>query len=565
MDCIYIIKRFVDEKLNGNIEALQTFDLNNLKFDKVYGKAAGAPMFDPDDTIIARAIYNVVFQNAWKNLSMENCGEGKLRGDTMNSFATLFSYTWDDKFTPRWNPNEELSLKRLEFNKTCFTIGNMMVLPDRRIGKWSINKYRGCHDEWHDYMDRSLEGLRKVLLNLPNKDEDLADLVELNKDDFNPYFGEEGWHKFIINNMLEDYVDEHFLPVIKSKGYTYWRIIYTNRERYFKECNRYIDDSTNIIMSRGKRIIEKLKQIMRESADKENSMEILHNTKEIDNVWILVCDTERYDIHTMFRNDGYCLWNQRRDFKVGDVVYIYEKKPVSKIVYKTIVEAVNVKPEMSYEDFYTRGYNKDYAMKLKFISHNQSNRLQYTELNNTFGLSGMKLLGIPYISDKEFIDFAENVFAGKVEDIAAPPTLEELYEPLEDGTMLEHIKHKMDACKIRDSHLAKQLGIGTSSVSNARNGIGIKTENVLRILYSLGFYFIEVNTDNVPIETNKIAEVVKNKIVASNMRTTDIASLCNASLSVISHFKNDGVLPKMEVFEKLLEIFSIKVEYNRYE
>lgn len=62
MDCIDIIKCFVTEKLNGDIEALLTFDLNTLKFDKVYGKASGASMFDPDNTIIARAIYNVVFK-----------------------------------------------------------------------------------------------------------------------------------------------------------------------------------------------------------------------------------------------------------------------------------------------------------------------------------------------------------------------------------------------------------------------------------------------------------------------------------------------------------------------
>ncbi|MBQ0072889.1 MAG: helix-turn-helix transcriptional regulator [Prevotella sp.] len=528
----------------------------------MYGKAPGASKFDPDDTIIARAIYSVVFKDAWKNLCMENCGEGKLRGDTINSFATLFSYTWDDKFTPRWNPDEGLSQKRLEYNKTCFTIGNMMVLPDRRIGDWSINKYRGCHDEWHDYMDRSLEGIRKVLLDLPNKDEDLADLVELNKDDFKPYFGEEGWRKFIINNMLEDYVDENYLPVIKTKGYTYWRIIYTNKERFFKECNRYIDDSTNIIMSRGKRMIEILKQKIIESTNKESNMEVLKNKEEIESVWILVCDTKRYDIHTMFKEDGYCLWNQRKDFQVGDIVYIYEKKPVSKIVYKTIVEAVNVKPKMTYEGFYSRGYNKDHAIKLKLLSHNKGNRLQYNELHDTFGFTGMKLLGIPHVKDQKFIDFAEDVFAGNVEDIPAPPTLEELYEPMDNGTMLEHIKHKMDACKIRDSHLAKQLGISSSSISTARNGIGIKTENVLRILDSLGFYFVEANTDNTPIETNMIEDVVREKITTSNMRPTDIASLCSASLSVISRFKNGGVLPKMEVFEKLLDIYNIKVAYK---
>ena len=123
---------------------------------------------------------------------MENCGEGKLRGDTINSSATFFSYPWDDKFTPKWNPPTELSEKIAGFQKTFHTIGNMMVLPEKRIGEWSINKHRGCHDEWHDYMDRFLDALHKVLTNAADLDEDLKDLVELNTSDFEPFYGENG-------------------------------------------------------------------------------------------------------------------------------------------------------------------------------------------------------------------------------------------------------------------------------------------------------------------------------------------------------------------------------------
>jgi hypothetical protein len=79
--------------------------------------------------------------------------------------------------------------------------------------------------------------------------------------------------------------------------------------------------------------------------------------------WFLTCDTNRYDIDTLFKENGYCLWNQRRNFKVGDVVYIYESKPISKVVYKTIVEEINVirdTPENS-DGFYKRDYNLNSA------------------------------------------------------------------------------------------------------------------------------------------------------------------------------------------------------------
>ena len=135
-----------------------------------------------------------------------------------------------------------------------------MVLPDRRINEWSINKHRGCHDEWHDYEDRFLAALHKVLTGKPDLDEDLQELVQLNNEDFAPFYGEEGWHNFINGNMLNDYVNSDYLPIIKSKGYTWWRGGYVNKQRYFAEAYRYIDESTRIIHNRGKRMLETLKE-----------------------------------------------------------------------------------------------------------------------------------------------------------------------------------------------------------------------------------------------------------------------------------------------------------------
>lgn len=286
-----------------------------------------------------------------------------------------------------------------------------------------------------------------------------------------------------------------------------------------------------------------------------------HKTMESMKYWILSCDTSRYDIHTLFKKDGFCLWNQRRDFEVGDVVYIYESKPVSKIVYKAVVEEINIrrdKPENA-DNFYKKDYNKEYAFKLKYEATNPGNRLQFAELQEKFGISGMSLINIPQITEQEMIDFFEEVFAGKVEDLPAPPTKEELYKPLESGTILEHIQHKMNYCEIQDSHLAKQTGISNSSIGRVRKGEAIKSDCMLTILDALGFGFVDSADESRVYGASEITEAIKQRIISSGIRTTELASLCDASPSVISHLKNDGATPKFEVLERLINYYGFKV------
>lgn len=290
---------------------------------------------------------------------------------------------------------------------------------------------------------------------------------------------------------------------------------------------------------------------------KENPRKDMESMKH----WILSCDTSRYDIHTLFKKDGFCLWNQRRNFEVGDVVYIYESKPVSKIVYKAVVEEINIrrdKPENT-DNFYKKDYNKEFAFKLKYEATNPGNRLQFVELQEKFGISGMSLINIPEITDKEMIDFFEDVFAGKVEDLPAPPTKEELYKPLESGTIQEHIQHKMDYCEIRDSHLAKLTGISNSSIGRVRKGESIKSDCMLTILDELGFGFVDSADESRVYGASEITEAIKQRIISSDIRTTELASLCDASPSVISHLKNDGKAPKFEVLEKLINYYGFKV------
>lgn len=83
------VGQFIEEYLEDDINRLATFPLGNLRNDNVFG--CPGRNFDSDDTELMRAIYCLVFDEAWENLSMENLGDGKLRGDTLNTYNTLFS------------------------------------------------------------------------------------------------------------------------------------------------------------------------------------------------------------------------------------------------------------------------------------------------------------------------------------------------------------------------------------------------------------------------------------------------------------------------------------------
>ena len=115
----------------------------------------------------------------------------------------------------------------------------------------------------------------------------------------------------------------------------------------------------------------------------------------------------------------------------------------------------------------------------------------------------------------------------------------------------------MNFCEIRDSHLAKQTGISNSSIGRVRKGEAIKSDCMLTILDTLGFGFVD--SENHVYCASEITEAIKQRIISSGIRTTELASLCDASPSVFSHLKNDGTAPKFEVLEKLINYYGFKV------
>ncbi len=281
---IQLIRDFVHEYLHDDLNALATFRLYDLRKDKKYGCPGRS--FDSDDTNLMRAIYCVLFADVWPGLTMNSLADYTYRGDTMNTYNTMFGKPGAESLHPgldRFNPSPELVKKVECFQQSvCGTIGNMTVLPNvARVvdgERETINTYRGCHAAWRDFFDRFLVALQAVLRGDKQADEPLQQLVQLNKDAFSAYIAKEASNgaedsaeaeipaktdRFACLSkalLWNDYLSANGVPQVTSKGFYYWRQYGMKAYEYLQEAERYVDFSTKVIQHRAALMIDLLKQ-----------------------------------------------------------------------------------------------------------------------------------------------------------------------------------------------------------------------------------------------------------------------------------------------------------------
>ena len=187
-NCIELIKSFIDERLDGDIQRFHDYDLDLLEKDEKYGA------YDPDNSRIANAIYVVLWGDSLGNLIMDNLGGEWYRGDTMNSFNTLMgrpnengtSFMGIQKYT---NNPQIINMAKLYHSK-YHTIGNLMVLPNKTLPseRTTLNQLRGG-GAWYDYFDLFLSDIRNLIIgtNTDRIDSRLKSLVDINKHYFDNF------------------------------------------------------------------------------------------------------------------------------------------------------------------------------------------------------------------------------------------------------------------------------------------------------------------------------------------------------------------------------------------
>ena len=68
------------------------------------------------------------------------------------------------------------------------------------------------------------------------------------------------------------------------------------------------------------------------------------------NYWIIPANPNRYRLAEVLRDMQSVDWRQHNNFEVGDLVFIYNSRPDSQILYKMEVIAVNLTAEQTVAD-----------------------------------------------------------------------------------------------------------------------------------------------------------------------------------------------------------------------
>ena len=243
--------------MQGDITQLACFDFAQLQGDRKYGVCGG--MFDCDNTNLANAIYLLVFEDVWRGMSRESLEKELYRGDTINTFNTTFGRpTAIGGFVGlnRFEPDKELQQRVREFHSLYHTIGNFVVLPNARVGRHSINTFRGMFSQWRDYIDKFVMALYQHLTERQNDDNELfRRLIVANAKDFEPYRSQKGFETLMRKLLLDDCIDNDAKPIQLFDTVCHWDKQLT-RDIYFQHVVEYLDFSESFIKKRSAKIVE---------------------------------------------------------------------------------------------------------------------------------------------------------------------------------------------------------------------------------------------------------------------------------------------------------------------
>ena len=264
-EAIDLVRKFVAEELRGNLDALAEYDLGTLEGHPLYG--APGRTFDTDDCNLVRALFDVLYAEALPGLSLPAIGTGRAyRGDTLNTFHTLFGRPipgQPGRFAglERHRPSDDLRARAAAFHRTYHTLGNLAPLPNRSVGRITLNTYRGTHAQWRDAFPAFLQNLRLALLADPAADSTLGRLVEANADAFGEFRGADGLARFAHRLDLDDYVDPATgLPIPHYAPNAHF--IPQSDEAYFAAAERYLAIAPDLIQRRAERMVARLKHIL---------------------------------------------------------------------------------------------------------------------------------------------------------------------------------------------------------------------------------------------------------------------------------------------------------------
>ena len=254
---VRLLKELIAEKLGGDINKLKDFDLLSLKDESKYGD------YDISRANIAKAIMSLAFGGEWPELNVDSINHYDYRLEPICHYNNIFGANILDQYykgLQKLNPSPVLHQRAVKCAHLTYTIGNLIILPNKFNDKESLSNYR-INSKFRGYMDSYLKTMYDVMTEQKKQDLHMKGILYKNRKMMVDYQGEEGFAKFIHAMMLEPFVDDLCQPKKVFKGI--WSSMKDlDLDTYLEAVEEYITFCNEFIPKRAERIIERIKMMI---------------------------------------------------------------------------------------------------------------------------------------------------------------------------------------------------------------------------------------------------------------------------------------------------------------
>lgn len=251
------LKKFVAERLDGDINKLKYFDFDTLREDTVFGDERIDVL--GLDSILMKSILTLAFADAYPDFTYESMDKHKYKPDTINITNTIFGINYEDyyKALETYDAPAELRERVVRFGKKSHTIGNIMVLP------FGLHQMRDTKPLGRGYCDVFLAEFYKMMTGAKKCNMKMFDALNLKKKEIATFRTEDNFNHIVHELMLDDFLDEEGKPKQVFQGLFSWEPG-ISRDTFIKAANEFLDFCEPFVDKRADRIIDKLDRILKQ-------------------------------------------------------------------------------------------------------------------------------------------------------------------------------------------------------------------------------------------------------------------------------------------------------------
>lgn len=249
------LKKFIAERLDGDIKNLKDFDFYTLKEDTDFGDERVSVV--GLESMIVKSILTLAFADTYPDFTYESMDKHNYKADTINITNTIFGINFEDyyKALETYDAPSELHARVVRFGKKVHTIGNIMVLP------FGLHQMRDTKPLGRGYCDVFLTEFYKMMTGAKKCNMKMFDALNLKKKEIAAFRTEDNFNHIVHALMLEDFLDSEGKPKQVFQGLFSWEPG-ISRDTFTKAANEFLDFCEPFIDKRADRIIEKLERIL---------------------------------------------------------------------------------------------------------------------------------------------------------------------------------------------------------------------------------------------------------------------------------------------------------------